>query len=117
MCALSRVSHVQPFEALWTIACQAPPSMGFSSQEYWSGLPSPSSGDRPNPGIEPTSLMSPALEGRFFTTSTQDEAILIDGKIEFIFWKRLLWIQCIKRAESIGWENKNRVRIQVRRVM
>ena len=61
--------------------------------------------------------MSPALEGRFFTTSTQDEAILIDGKIEFIFWKRLLWIQCIKRAESIGWENKNRVRIQVRRVM
>ena len=43
---------------LWTIACQAPLSMGFSRQEYWSGLPFPSLGDLPNPGIEPMSLMS-----------------------------------------------------------
>ena len=41
---------------LWTVASQAPPSMGFSSQEYWSGLPFPSPGDLPNPGIEPRSL-------------------------------------------------------------
>ena len=49
----------------WTIACQAPLSTGFPRQEYWSGLPFPSSGDLPNPGFEP---MSPALAGRFFTT-------------------------------------------------
>jgi len=39
----------------WTVACQAPQSMGFSRQEYWSGLPFPSSGDLPNPGIKPAS--------------------------------------------------------------
>ena len=44
-------------------------SMGFPRQEYWSGLPFPSSGDLPDPGIEPASLMSPALAGGFFTTS------------------------------------------------
>ena len=54
---------------LWTIACQAPLSMGFSRQEYWGGLPCPPPGDLPNPGIEPISLMSPALAGRFFTIS------------------------------------------------
>ena len=42
--------------------------MGFSRQEYWSGLPCPPAGDLPDPGIEPTSLMSPALAGRFFIT-------------------------------------------------
>ena len=47
----------------WTIARQAPLSMGFSRQEYWSGLPRPSPGDLPNPGIEPESLTSPALAG------------------------------------------------------
>ena len=46
----------------WTIACQAPLSMGFSRQEYWSGLPRPSPGDLSDPGIKPTSLMSPALQ-------------------------------------------------------
>ena len=45
-----------------------PPSMGFSRQEYWSGLPFPSPGDLPNPGIKPGSVTSPALAGRFFTT-------------------------------------------------
>jgi len=48
--------------------------MGFSRQEYWSGLPRPSPGDLPDPGTEPMSLMSPALAGRFFTTSTSWEA-------------------------------------------
>ena len=55
-------------------AHQTPLSMGFSRQEYWSGLPFPSPGDLPNPGIEPTSLTSPALVGGFFTTSTTWEA-------------------------------------------
>ena len=49
------LSHIQPFLTLWTIAHQDPLSMGFSRQEYWSGLPCPSPGDLPNPGIEPGS--------------------------------------------------------------
>ena len=52
------LSHVRLFATPWTVAHQAPPSMGFSRQEYWSGLPFPSPGDLPNPGIEPR---SPAL--------------------------------------------------------
>ena len=64
MCVSSRFSHVQLFAILWTVAHQAPLSMGFSRQEYWSGLPCPPPRDIPNPGIEPTSLMSPALAGR-----------------------------------------------------
>ena len=54
----------------WTVALQAPLSVGFPKKEYWSGLPCPSPGDLPNPGIEPSSLMSPALAGRFFTICT-----------------------------------------------
>ena len=49
---------VRLFATPWTIAYQAPPSMGFSRQEYWSGLPFPSPRDLPNPGIEPRSLLS-----------------------------------------------------------
>ena len=53
MCVLSHYICVQLFEALWTIALQAPLSMGFSRKEYWSGLPFPPPRDLPNPGIEP----------------------------------------------------------------
>ena len=59
------LSNVRLFATPWTVACQAPLSMRFSKQEYWSGLPCPSPGDLPNPGIEPA---SPALAGGFFTT-------------------------------------------------
>ena len=59
----------------WTVAGQASLSMGFSRQEYWSGLPCPSSGDRRDPGIEPTSPMSPALAGGFLTTSASWETL------------------------------------------
>ena len=48
--------------------CSPPGSMGFSRQEYWSGLPSPPPGDLPDPGMKPASLRSPALAGGFFTT-------------------------------------------------
>ena len=51
----------------WTVARQALLSMGFSRQEYWSGLPCPSPGEDPDPGIEPVSLLSPALASGFFT--------------------------------------------------
>ena len=50
----------------WTVACQIPLSMGFHRQKYWSGLPFPTPRDLPNPGIEPASLVSPTLAGRFF---------------------------------------------------
>ena len=56
---LSCFSHVRLFATPWTVACQAPLSMGFSRQEYWNGLPVPSPGDLPNPGIKPS---SPALQ-------------------------------------------------------
>ena len=59
---LSRFSHLQLFATLWTAAHQAPLSLGFSRQEYWSGLPCPPPGDLPNPGIEPTSPASSALQ-------------------------------------------------------
>ena len=69
MSRLLLLSRVQLFATSWTIARQAPLSVGFSRQEYWSGLPFPSQGDLPDPGIELASLTSPALAGRFFTTN------------------------------------------------
>ena len=63
----------------WTVACQAPLSMDFFRQECWSGLPFPSPGDLPNPGIEPTSLMSPALAGVFFIPETLGKLLLEEG--------------------------------------
>ena len=73
---------------LWIIACQAPLSMGFSRQEYWSGFPFPSLGALPNPGIEPMSLVSPALAGGFFTTEPPGNEVtsvinLFPNKIAF----------------------------------
>ena len=59
---MKSLSRVQLFVTLWTVALQAPPFMGFSKQEYWSGLLFPSPGDLPDPGIEPTSSVSPALQ-------------------------------------------------------
>ena len=73
---LSLFSHVQLFVIPWTVAHQAPLSMGFSRQEYWSGLPRPPPGDLPNPGFELASLMSPAFAGGFFTTGTAWEALI-----------------------------------------
>ena len=61
-CLLSHFSHVQLFVTLWTVACQAPLSMGFSKQEDWSGFLCPSPGDLPDPGIKLRSHASPALQ-------------------------------------------------------
>ena len=62
LCVLSHFSHVQLFVTLWTGAHQAPQCKGLSKQEYWSGLPFPSPGDLPDPGIEPTAPETPALQ-------------------------------------------------------
>ena len=67
LCSLSRVWH---FAIPWIVAHQAPLSMRFSQQEYWSGVPCPPPRDYPNPGIKSASLMSPALPGMLFTTSS-----------------------------------------------
>ena len=74
MYMLSHFSRVWLFVIPWTVACQAPPSMGFSRPEYWSGLPFLSPGDLPDPGIKPE---SPAMAGRFFTTSATWEACYV----------------------------------------
>ena len=70
MHACSIASGVSDSATPWTVALQAPLSMGFSRQEHWSGLPCPPPGDLSNAAIKPESLTSPALGGRFFTTST-----------------------------------------------
>ena len=70
LCVLSHFSRVQLFAIPWMVARQAPLSMGFYRQQYWSGLPCPPPGDLPGPETEPTSLMSPALAGWYFTASS-----------------------------------------------
>ena len=67
------VSRVQLSVTTWTVAHQAPLSMGFSRQECWNGLPFPSPGDLPDPGIEPASPMSPAFAAEFFTLVPPDK--------------------------------------------
>ena len=62
LCCVEPLSRVQLFATLGTLACQAPLSMGFFRQEYWSGLSFPPPGDPPSPGIEPASPVSPALQ-------------------------------------------------------
>ena len=82
VCAQS-LSRVRLFAAPWTIAHQAPLFMGFSRQEYWSGLSCSPPEDLPYPGIEPESLRSPALAGKFFTTSTTWETKSVYTPIKF----------------------------------
>ena len=81
----------------WTVACQVPLSMGFSRQEYWSGVPSPPPGDLPNPGIEPASL---ALAGTFFTTRATCEVLREFAKVQSLGSQTPLldWI-----LEGVSW--------------
>ena len=77
------LSPVQVFETPWTVAYQASPSMGFSRQEYWSGLPFPSPGDLPDPGIEPG---SPTLQADTLPSEppgTQPTCMIIHTLIQF----------------------------------
>ena len=66
MCDQSRLT----LTAVWTVARQAPLPREVSRQEYWSGMPFPTAGDLPNPGIEPISFVSPAFVGRLYTSTT-----------------------------------------------
>ena len=91
------LSHVQLFVTPWTVACQAPLPMGFSRQGYWSGLPRPPPGDLPDPGIELTSLASPALAGRIFITAATWEAPIytIHPTPKSLYLKDLGWLMPI----------------------
>ena len=81
------LSRVRLFATPWTVAYQAPPSMIFSRQEYWSGLPFPPPGDLPNPGIEPTSPVSPALQADSLPAVPLGKIAVGGGKGEF-------WREC-----------------------
>ena len=85
------LSHVQLFATLWTAAHQAPLSMGFSRQEYWSGLQFSPPGYLPNSEIEPTPLASPALTDKFFTTEPRG--------------KPLYFLLCTKRKNVLKGKN------------
>ena len=75
MCVFSP-SVVSDSVTPWTVACQAPLSVEFFRQEYWSGLPFPTLGHLPDPGVEPTSLASSALPGEFFNTALPGKPLI-----------------------------------------
>ena len=77
---------------LWTVAHQAPPSMGFSRQEYWSGLPFPSPGDLPDPGMEPR---SPALQADALTYEPAGKLSMYISKNYSVF-KNIMNIKLIE---------------------
>ena len=76
---LSCFSHVRLFATPWTVACQAPLFMGFSRQEYWSGLLCSPPKDLPDPEIEPAYLMSLPLANGFLTINVTWEAHIFQG--------------------------------------
>ena len=87
MCVLSCFGDVQLFASPWTVALQAPLSIGFSRQEYWNGLTCPSPGDLSGSGIESTSPMSPTLADGFFTTRATWEAhVSMRNRLERSKW-------------------------------
>ena len=103
VCMPSRFSCVQHFATLWTVARQAPLSMGFSRQEHWSGLPRPPPGDLPDPGTKPSSLMSSVLAGGFFTSSATWVANKVFYRILItvvIAYGEGCWIHDLQRRSS-----------------
>ena len=102
------LSSVQLFLTPWTVAYQAPQSMGISRQEYWSGLPFPSPGELPDPGIK---LVSPALEADTLpseppgklnrvinsVTNRMERSFIIQTKLMCLFRRYLLSASCMVR--------------------
>ena len=78
------LSRVQLFVAPCNVACKTPRPMELSREEYWSRIPFPAPGDLPNPGMEPASLASPVLTGRFFTASkTVNDNVQFEHRFNF----------------------------------
>ena len=100
-CMVSGFSCVQLFETLWTIVHL---SRGFSRQEYWSGSLCPPTGHLPNPRTQPQSLMSPALAGRFFATSTtwEVQTKLIDTENTLL----VMWCGGGRIGQGMGEESQ-----------
>ena len=82
------LNHVQLFATLWTVVHQTLPPVESSRQEYWRRLPFLPPGDLPDPGLEPTSLASPALEGRFFTTGK----IVFGNFVSFFLFLQIIYV-------------------------
>ena len=104
------LSRVRLFATPWTVAHQAPPSMGFSRQEYWSGLPFPSPGDLPNPGIEPR---SPTLQADALTSEppgkTKDKGTKVKVKVKLLSRVRLFetpWTVAHQAPPSMGFSKQ-----------
>ena len=98
---LRHFGHALLFLTPWTVACHVSLSVGFSRQEYWSMLPCPPAGDLPDPGVEPVSLVSPALAGGFFTIS--------DTLFFFSFAQSCLTLcdpmDCSPPGPSVHWDS------------
>ena len=94
------LSHVRLFATPWTVAYQAPLSMEFSRQEYLSGLPFPTPGNLPHPGTKPTSLASPVLAGRVFTTGTTWEVSIGTANRQTSLQRASLLTQMLKNLPA-----------------
>ena len=92
------LSHVLLFAISWTLACQAPLSMKFSRQEYWSGLPFPTPGDLPNPGIEPR---SPTLQADYLPSLELNAEKAMAPHSSTLAW-RIPWTEEPGRLQSMG---------------
>ena len=90
--SVQSLSHVQLFVTLWTVAHQAPLSMGFSRQEYWNRLPLPSPGDLPDPGIEPKSPTLQQMLYHSFNVGEHSVRSNIYSNYDPVFTSRLLWL-------------------------
>ena len=104
MCWVASASN--SFATPWTVAPQGPLSLGSSGQEYWSELPHPPPQDLPNAGIEPVSLMSPVLAGRFFTTHSKVPTfhLMELGIRTWYLWEAIIhpkWLQEVRRASFV----------------
>ena len=109
-CMLSCFSCVRLFATLQTVAHQAPPSMRFSRQEYWSGLPCPPPGDLPDAGIKPASLVSPALAGGFCTINATREVPCLDETrpkmSRGLYLRRRVEHGCVVYQYLMPWRNR-----------
>src|SRR5574341_460593 len=95
-CCCCLITMSDSFVTLWTVACQAPLSMGFPRQEYWNGLPFPSPGDLPDPGIEPR---SPALQADSLLTETSGKPKILVGIVKMSF-KKVITVHTSTKRKS-----------------
>ena len=101
---MKSLSRVWLFATPWTVAHQAPPSMGFSRQEYWSGLPFPSPEDHPNPGIEPRSPSLQADAGRHFNLwATREAYKAARDAPNSAFWMLRTGILRVEKSKKGHW--------------